>query len=65
MNGDTQWQKATKSANSGDCVEMRRHNGQIEVRDSKNPTGAVLSLKAGGIQAWIDGAGKGEFDHLA
>jgi hypothetical protein len=65
MTGDnTEWQKATKSGNNGECVEMRRHNGTVQVRDSKNPEGAVLSFNAREIAAWIDGAKKDEYTHL-
>ncbi|GAA3602420.1 DUF397 domain-containing protein [Kineosporia mesophila] len=58
------WIKSAKSANSGECVEMRRHDGAIQIRDSKNPEGAVLSFTPGELDAWIDGAKKNEFDHL-
>ncbi|GAB6897041.1 DUF397 domain-containing protein [Kineosporia succinea] len=64
MNGDTAWQKATASNAGGDCVEMRRHGGTVQVRDSKNPDGPVLSFGPGEIAAWLDGATRGEFDHL-
>ena len=59
------WIKATKSgANGGQCVEMARENNMIEVRDSKDP-GLVLRFTRDEFDAWLDGAKKGEFDHLA
>lgn len=59
------WVKATKSGgNGGDCVEMRRNGDRIEVRDSKNPQGAVLSFTRAEFDAWLDGARGHEFDHL-
>jgi hypothetical protein len=61
---NTEWQKATKSGGSGECVEMRRQDGMVQVRDSKNPNGAVLAFSGREITAWLDGAAKGEFDHL-
>ena len=63
-NTDTDWIKSEKSANSGECVEMRRHDGAIQIRDSKDPQGAVLSFTHGELGAWINGAKNNEFDHL-
>ena len=43
MTTDTPWQKATASDTHGSCVEQRRHDGVVEVRDTKdNGTGPVL-----------------------
>jgi hypothetical protein len=66
MSTTTPWIKATKSGgNGGSCVEMRRHDGMIEVRDTKDGgAGPVLSFTAAEFDAWLDGARKGEFDHL-
>ena len=36
---DGSWVKASRSSNSGQCVEMRRQGAVVEVRDSKDPTG--------------------------
>ena len=63
-NETTPWVKASASDAEGQCVELRRHAGLVEVRDSKNPDGPVLRVGAGELAAWIDGAAKGEFDHL-
>ena len=61
----TPWIKATASSTGSDCVEQRRHAGMIEVRDTKDGgTGPVLRFTAAEYAAWLDGAGKGEFDHL-
>lgn len=62
----TPWIKARKSGgNGGSCVEMRRHNDMIEVRDTKDQgTGPILQFTAAEFDAWIDGARNGEFDHL-
>jgi hypothetical protein len=59
----TPWLKATASSGGGDCVEMRRHDGHVEVRDSKHPTGPVLRVTPAGFTAWLDGATNGEFGH--
>jgi hypothetical protein len=60
------WIKASMSSNSGSCVEMRRSTlGGVDVRDSKDPDGAVLSFSAAQFAAWLDGADSGEYDQLA
>ena len=60
----TPWIKAAASNASNNCVEMRRHNGTIQIRDSKDPDGPVLNFTAAEVAAWVDGASKGEFNHL-
>lgn len=62
---ETPWIKASASDSGGQCVEMRRFGGMVEVRDSKDPQGAVLRFRADEFAAWLDGARSGEFDHLA
>lgn len=62
---ETPWIKASASDGGGQCVELRRHDGMIEVRDSKDPRGAVLRFRFDEFAAWLDGARSGEFDHLA
>ena len=61
---ETQWIKASASASGGECVELRRCDGMVEVRDSKDPQGPMLRLRADEFAAWLDGARSGEFDHL-
>ena len=56
--------KASQSAQQGECVEQRRSDGMIEIRDTKDPSGPVLRFTEAEYAAWIDGAKKGEFDHL-
>jgi hypothetical protein len=58
------WTKAAASSGAGQCVEMRRRDGAIDVRDSKNPGGPALHFTKAEFSAWLDGAKKGEFDHL-
>jgi hypothetical protein len=60
----TAWVKAQASSQAGECVELRRASGAIEVRDSKNPAGPVLRFAPCEWSVWLDGAEKGEFDHL-
>ena len=42
------WTKSSYSdPNGGNCLEARQlHNGAVQVRDSKNPGGPVLSFSA-------------------
>jgi hypothetical protein len=67
MSTDTRdrWIKASRSASDNNCVEMRRRVDLIEVRDSKYPDGPALGYTPAEFAAWLDGAKKGEFDHLA
>jgi len=58
----TPWVKARRSSNAGACVEVRRHNGMIEVRDSKDRSGPVLRFTGPEWDAFLDGTRKGEFD---
>ena len=54
------WTKSTRSGNNGQCVEARRTDTGIEVRDSKNPTGLVLSFTEAEWGAFRDGVAAGE-----
>lgn len=61
----TQWIKASRSGNTGNCVEMRSHAGAVEVRDTKaGGQGPKLGFSNAEFAAWLDGAKNGEFDHL-
>jgi hypothetical protein len=62
---NTEWIKATASSDSGNCVELRRSGGEVQVRDSKDPDGPVLRFTPAELAAWLDGAKRSEFDHLA
>lgn len=64
MTDTTPWIKARASDHEGECVELRRHTGGVEVRDSKDRTGPVLRFTPAEFAAWLDGARNGEFDHL-
>ncbi len=60
----TEWVKARKSNGGGNCVEVRRSGGLIEVRDSKDRSGPVLKFSTEEWSAFLDGARNAEFDHL-
>jgi hypothetical protein len=61
---DTEWIKAGRSSSGGQCVEVRRHGGMIEIRDSKDRSGPVLRFTGPEWDAFLDGARNAEFDHL-
>ena len=59
------WIKSSLSFSNGNCVQVTRLlDGQIGVRDSKNPEGAMLRFSRAEWHAFLDGARRGEFDSL-
>jgi hypothetical protein len=52
------------SGDQGACVEQRAADDMIEVRDSKDRSGPVLRFTRAEFAAWLEGARRGEFDHL-
>jgi hypothetical protein len=61
----TPWVKASASQGEANCVEQRRHDDLIEVRDTKDQgTGPTLRFTPAEFSAWLAGAKSGEFDHL-
>jgi len=57
------WKKSRRSGpNGGSCVEVRRHNRAIQIRDSKDPHGPVLTFTPKEWTAFVGGAKDGEFD---
>jgi hypothetical protein len=59
------WIKATASMGTGACVELAVATETIFVRNSRYPDGPALAYTRDEISAFLDGAKKGEFDHLA
>lgn len=56
------WRKSTRSASTGNCVEVADLGDDIWMRDSKNPTGPALEFTAAEFAAFIGGVKDGEFD---
>lgn len=59
---DATWRKSTRSSTNGSCVEVRRLPTAVQVRDTKDRTGPVLSFDAGSWQDFIVGVHNGEFN---
>jgi hypothetical protein len=54
------WRKSTFSGDSG-CVDVAASHGQVLVRDSKDPSGAVLHFNVEEWEAFLAGVHSGEF----
>jgi Domain of unknown function (DUF397) len=48
---DNTWSKSSHSASNGACVEARTVNNMVQVRDSKDPNGPVLTVDR---DTWTD-----------
>lgn len=58
-----EWVKSSFSGNNGNCVEAAvLPGGGRALRDSKNPSGPILTFSADEFAAFIAGAVAGEFD---
>ena len=57
------WIKASRCHATNACVELAAAGEQIAVRNSQRPDTHILYAHAE-ISAWLDGAKRGEFDHL-
>jgi hypothetical protein len=65
MHEGTEWIMSSRSTgNGGSCVEARRHDGQIEVRNSKNRSAGTVRFTAEEWDSFLFGAKLGEFDRL-
>jgi hypothetical protein len=61
----TLWIKSRRSGtNGGNCVEVRRHADEIQVRDTKDPGGTILSFTLTEFDYFLQAARDGDFDHL-
>jgi Domain of unknown function (DUF397) len=57
------WIKSSLSFSNGNCVQVARlPEGQVGVRDSKNPHGAVLRFTSAEWRAFLAAARREEFD---
>jgi hypothetical protein len=59
---DRNWRKSTYSSSNGSCVEVRRLAHAVEVRDTKDRTGPVLTFSADAWRSFVTSVHRGEFD---
>ncbi|MER6591212.1 DUF397 domain-containing protein [Micromonospora purpureochromogenes] len=58
------WRKSTRSNNGGDCVEVADNlPGVVGLRDSKDPTGPVLTFTPAAWVTFVEGARAGSLRH--
>jgi hypothetical protein len=53
MKSDPTWRKATRSGQTGQCVELADLEAAIAVRDSKDPDGPKLVLGRGSFRRLV------------
>jgi hypothetical protein len=58
----TEWRKSTRSGNQSNCVMVRHNDATVQVKDSKDPQGPVLTFTVDEWRAFVGGAHLGEFD---
>lgn len=61
---DDGWRTARASTANGNCVQLRRSDGHVLVRNSRQPNGPSLRFTPAELAAFLDGARAGEFDDL-
>ena len=58
---DKRWRKSTYSANEVQCVEFADSKDDCAVRDSKDPTGPVLTFSPAQWAAFTSATSRGQF----
>jgi hypothetical protein len=61
----TPWVKSARSSSDGQCVEQRQNGPARQLRDSKNPDGAILTVGVHAYAALVKAAKSGELDRLS
>lgn len=63
LSSDAKWVKSSLSFANGNCVEVANlPGGEVGVRNSRDPEGAVLRFTPDEWHAFVGGARIGEFD---
>lgn len=64
--GHLSWVKSGRSGPQGNCVELAEleAGGRVAMRNSRDTRGPVLVHERDEIQAFIEAAKSGDFDHL-
>ncbi|MFB7907838.1 DUF397 domain-containing protein [Kitasatospora sp. NPDC056076] len=57
------WQKSSFSGDQANCVEIASDGDLVLLRESDDPSIVVTTTRAK-LNAWIQGAKAGEFDHF-
>jgi hypothetical protein len=52
------WIKSSHSTAAGNCIELAINGVEIGIRDSKDPTGPILSLPRSSIMAFVHAIGR-------
>jgi hypothetical protein len=60
---DILWRKSSFSTNTGNCIELAVHEGEVLVRESDDPEVVVRTTREK-LRAFLAGAKAGEFDDL-
>lgn len=47
------WAKSTRSNGSDSCVEARVHSGDVQIRDSKDPSGPALTVAPAAYRTFL------------
>lgn len=53
------WRRSARSYGTGNCLEVAALGQRVVVRDSKNPTGAVLRITSAQWNAFVAGVRSG------
>lgn len=59
--GTSAWRKSSVCSEANNCVEVRFHGDRVQLRDSKEPHGALLSFTVEEWEAFLSGVALGEF----
>jgi hypothetical protein len=59
---DETWRTSSRSGQNGACVEVRQVDHTVQVRDSKDRSGPVLSFSAETWQSFVQAVHTGQFD---
>ena len=58
---DERWRTSTRSGGNGACVEVQLIDGAVQVRDSKDRTGPILTFGPAEWAAFLDGVKSSEY----
>ncbi|MFI6760569.1 DUF397 domain-containing protein [Micromonospora sp. NPDC050417] len=55
------WRKSSRSSSNGQCTEVRDRNQAVDVRDSKDLSGLMLTFQPEAWSKFVDGVKSGRF----